>query len=241
MKTSDKLLLTLALAILAVFGGVQLTLYARMKAGYVNTPTSRDGFTQIYTGDAPVRLTVRGNVNLTLIPSDSFAVYLQDESTIKVSCQRAGDSLLVNADSLLTINPHTSFQIYGDLPWVSIHIPSGVHSIRLEGQLALLRGGSKEGDFRCSLQAVNSQLWLGESDGAGSSTSPAYFYDSVHVETLNGNLVVHPNAAIKHISVQLDGQSEINDLNGVMGTFDLEYSPLAKVNLKGSTLDKLRK
>ena len=57
MKTSDKLLLTLALLILGVFGAINLTLYARMKAGHIKNMYSRDGWVHPYEGKPPSKIT----------------------------------------------------------------------------------------------------------------------------------------------------------------------------------------
>lgn len=240
MKTSDKLLLTLALLILGVFGVINLTLYARMKAGHIKNMYSHDGWVRSYTGKAPSAITLRGNINVTLIPSDSFTVEAQEDAAGRIHCRLLQDSMIVYSDDTVPLNPHTWFQNFSDRPWVSVDIPAGVHLIRTEGQLALFRGSPKPGRLRLDIQAVNSQVWLGETYGLEGTSYPTFYYDSVYVQEMNSNLVIHPNAEIGRLSVHLDPQSEINDLKGKLGSIDLQYAPESKINMKGSTLDKLK-
>jgi len=241
MKTSDKLLLTLALLILGVFGAINLTLYARMKAGHIKNMYSHDGWVRSYTGKAPSTITLQGNINVTLIPSDSFSVEVQEEAAARVHYRLLQDSMIVYGDDTMPLNPHTSFQNFSDRPWVSVDMPAGVRLVRTEGQLALFRGSPKPAPVRFDIQAVNSQIWLGETYGMEGPSYPTYYYDSVHVQEVNSNLIIHPNAEVGRLSVHLDAQSEINDLKDKLGSMDLQYAPESKINIKGSTLDKLKK
>jgi hypothetical protein len=239
MKTSDKLLLTLAFLILATFGVINLTLYARMKAGHIKNMFSHEGWARVYTGSAHSKIILRGNINVTIVPSDSCTVEAQEEAAWKVHCEVTGDSMIVSSSDTLPLNSHTFWGNYGDRPWVSIDMPSTVNLIRTEGQLALFRGGLKPGHQRFDIQAVNSQVWLGETYGIEGSYYPNYYYDSVHVQAVNSNLVIHPNAEISQLFIRLDNQSEINDFKGTHGMLYLQYAPESKLNIKGSTLDKL--
>ena len=240
MKTSDKLLLTLALLILGVFGAINLTLYARMKAGHLKSMDSPGGWVRTYQGRAPSKITIKGNINVTLIPSDSFSVEVQEEAAGKIRSQLSGDSMIVSSEDTLPLNPHTFYQNYNDRPWVSIDIPSSVSLIRLEGQLALFRGARKPGKVRFDIQAITSQIWLGETYGMEGAYYPTYYFDSVHIKEINSDLIIHQNAEINQLSADLDDHSELNDMKGTLGALHLQYGPQSKINLKGATLDKLK-
>jgi hypothetical protein len=241
MKTSDKLLLTLALLILGIFGVINLTLYARMKAGHLQSMDSPGGWVRSYKGSAPSKITIKGNINVMLMPSDSFSVEVQEEAAGKIHCQLSGDSMIVSSEDTLPLNPHTLFQNYSSRPWVSIVMPSSVSLVRVEGQLALFRGSSKPRGVHLDVQAINSQVWLGETYGTQGAYYPTYYYDSVHVQEVNSNLLVFSNAEVNQLSVRLDDQSELNDMKGTLGALHLQYAPQSKINLKGATLDKLKK
>jgi hypothetical protein len=240
MKTSDKLLLVLALAILGVFGAINLTLYARMKAGHIKNMYAHDAWSRVYEGTAPSTITLQGNINVTLIPSDSCLVEVQEEAAGKVHCRLAGDSMIVSSDDTLPLNPHGFYANYSDRPWVSIDIPSGVRLVRADGQLALFRGSSQPGHRQFDIQAINSQVWLGETYGMEGAYYPNYYYDSVRIQAVNSNLIIHANAEINRLSAHLDGQSEINDFKGTRGSLYLQYAPESKINIKGATLEKLK-
>jgi len=201
---------------------------------------SHDGWTRSYEGRAPSKITIQGNINVTLIPSGSFNIEVQEDAAGKIHCQLSGDSMIVRSDDTLPLNAHTSFQNYSDRPWVSIDLTPDVDLVRVEGQLALFRGSSKPGNLHLEIQAVNSQVWLGETYGMEGALNPAYYYDSVHIEEVNSNLQIHQNAEIRRLSAHLDDQSEFNDFKGMSGRLHLQYAPGSKINIKGSTLDMLK-
>ena len=241
MKTSDKLLLIFALLILASFGAVHLTLYARLKGGHItNSMDTQSGWVHPYAGKTPVKVILKGNINVSLEYSDSFEVEVQQDAAARISCQMEGDSLVIKGDSLLSVNPHSFFQNYNDLPWVSLDIPPHT-SIRLEGQLALFKGSKQPGKASFRVEAKNSQVWLGETYGMEGTNYPTHYYDSVYIQEENSNLVLHRNAAINHLAVQLDDLSEANDQHVKAGSIQIQYTPLSKLSLTGANLDKLNK
>ena len=241
MKTSNKLLLIFFLFVLAGFGTIHLTLYSQLRHGHIfNSRTSQEGWARAYEGAAPAILVVEGNINITLIPSDSFFVEVQEEFAGKVHCRSTTDSLVLKGDTSFVANPHGSAGNYGDLPWVSVHMGS-LTGIRLRGVLALLRGNDKPGSFDTHITATNTQLWIGESYGINGGDYPSQYYDSLQVEGVNTDLVLHSNAHIQHLVAILDPRSEVNDLRAKLGTISIQYTPQTKINLTGINLDKLNK
>lgn len=239
MKTSNKLLLTLALLILGVFGAVHLTLYARLKAGHIVGVHSRAGWLTVYEGRAPHLVVLEGDINVQVTPSDSFRVEIQQETASKVSCREMKDSLLIKGDSFLVINPHGYTQQYNDRPWITVYAPAQT-DIRLKGVQALLQGSRQPGKRNLHVQAIYSRLLLGGYGAYG----PDYFiqyYDSVQVQAENSNLVLDQNADIHQLSVRLDELSEINDQLTTIDSIYIQHTPHSKINVRGSTLDKLMK
>ncbi len=240
MKTSNKLLLTLALLVLGVFGVVHLTLYARLKAGHIVSVHSEAGWLPIYKGKAPRLVVLEGDINVKVIPSDSFLIQIQEDAHGKVSCRLMEDSLIVKGDSLLVINPHGVFQQYSDRPWITVHAPPHT-DIRLNGVLAFLQGSRQPGKLNLQVQATYSQLWLGETYGAGGTDYPNQYYDHVQVQAENCKLVLHQNAMIHKISIRLDELSEINDQITTIDSINIQHTPHSRINLTGANLDKLIK
>jgi hypothetical protein len=241
MKTSNKLLLTFFLFVLAVFSTVHLTLYSQLRHGHIfNSRTSMEGWPHVYDGPAPDVLVLEGNINITLIPSDSFFVEVQEEFAGKIHCRSTADSLVVKGDTSFVSDPHRFFGNYSDFPWVSVHM--GRHTgIRLRSVLALLRGNDKPVSFDTHITATDTQLWIGESYGTNGADYPSQFYDSLQVEGVNTDLVLHSNAHIRHLTANLDSRSEVNDLRANIGTIRIQYTPQTKINLTGVNLDKLNK
>jgi hypothetical protein len=241
MKTSNKLLLIFSLSVLAVFLGIHLTLYSQLRHGHIfNSRMTQDGWTRSYDGAAPAILVMEGNINVTLIPSDSFYLEVQEEFAGKVHCRLAGDSLVVKGDGTFVANPHGFHGNYSDLPWVSVHMGHPA-LIRLRDVLALLRGYDKPGSFDTHITVTNAQLWIGESYGANGADYPSQYYDSLQVEGENADLVLHSNAHINHLAATLDARSEVNEQRAKLGTISIQYTPQTKINLTGLNLDKLNK
>src|SRR5258708_34848727 len=139
MKTSNKLLLFFFLSVLGLYGAIHLALYARSKQGkMVTSPAQEEGWGIQYKGEAPSFLSLQGNVNVRLIPSDTFFIEFDKHESSKINCRRSGaDSLLIQGESI-PMNPHDIFQHYSDYPWIEIH--AGPHTrIQLTNLLALLK------------------------------------------------------------------------------------------------------
>jgi hypothetical protein len=241
MKTSDKLILFFSLSVLGLYGAAQLALYARSRQGEIvtNAPLEEGRITE-YKGKAPAFLSLQGNVNVRLIPSDTFYIEYEREAKGKINCRPFGtDSLLVQGEDLSRMSPHRPFQGYSDFPWIEVH--TGTHTrIRLTGVLAIVKGPTNSGRTDWDLQAINTQLWIGEAYGNETDFAAAELYDSVQVNATNTNIVLNRNAVIGQLTAQLDDQSEINDEHATIGKPAIHYTDRSKVNLTGINLNKLR-
>jgi len=241
MKTSNKLLVLLFLSMMAFLGTIHLGLYSQLKNGHIiNSLESTDERIRPYNGKAPSVVDLEGNINVNLIPSDTFYVEYQQTDAGHINCGPVNsDSLVVRGEGGIFMNPHATFHFYSDLPWVSVHM--GRHTdIRLKGLLAFLKGTNKRDIGSIHIRATDTQLWLGESYGSNGTDYPPQYYDSVQVDAKNTNLVLHRNAVIEHFSARMNDLSEINDEQASINTFHLQYTPLTKISLKGVNLDKLR-
>lgn len=241
MKTSDKLLLSFFLSILGLYGGMQLVLYARARDGRTTmAPKEEATWTVQYKGKVPSFLSVQGNVNVKLFPSDTFFIGYDKGDKGKIDLRESGaDSLSIGGESI-PMNPHDNFQRYSDYPWIEIH--AGPHTrIQLTNLLALLKGPKIAGHADWDLQAVNTQLWIGEAYGNESNLTTTDYYDSVQVQATNSNLVLHWNAVIGKLNVQLDDKSELNDQHARIGQPEIHYTDRSGIKLSGINLDRLRK
>lgn len=240
MKTSNKLLLIFFLSMPVGLIAIHFALYGQVKQGHIINSTQSTDWIRPYKGKAPAVVALESNINITLIPSDSFYVEYQQTDASHISCQPKGvDTLVIKGDGNIVMNPHTFFQYYSDLPWVSVH--TGRHTrISLNGVLALLKGRTRHDGASIHIRAIDTQLWLGETYGSSGTDYPAQYYDTVLVDAENANLILHRNAVIGRLSVRMNSQSEINDQHANIDSIDLQYTPLTKILLTGVNLDKLR-
>src|SRR5258708_8626047 len=96
MKTSDKLLLFFFLSVLGLYGAIHLALYARSKQGkMVTSPAQEEGWGIQYKGDAPSFLSLQGNGNVRLIPSDTFFIEFDNNESSNINCRRSSAANLV--------------------------------------------------------------------------------------------------------------------------------------------------
>jgi len=240
MKTSDKILLGFCLAVLCIFSAAHLELYARFRQGKITTNREgSEGWIGLYHGKAPAVLFVGGNVNVTLVPSDSFFIDYEERARGQIGLQQPGnDSLIVMAADVDRVNPRGIFQNYSEFPWMAVH--AGPHTrILLQDVLALVKGPNDRQAASWDLVAKNSQVWIGEAYG-DNNLCVRESYDSVQIDAKNSNLVLHRNSVIQSLFVQLDARSEVNDHHAVIGKPVIRYADSSNINMTGRNLDKLR-
>ncbi|HWK07772.1 MAG TPA: hypothetical protein VNS58_29270 [Puia sp.] len=241
MKTSDKLLLCFSLSALVLYGAVHLGLYARSRDSKAITRLRQaESWTVQYKGKAPASLSLQGNVNITLIPSDSFFIKYDNGDKGKIELRGSGTDSLSIRGGAFSMNPHDIFQRYSDYPWIEIH--AGPQTlIRLNNLLALVKGPKITGRSDWNLEAINTQIWIGEGYGNENNFTAAEFYDHIQLNATNSNLVLHRNAVVGELNVQLDDQSELNDQHANIRQPEIHYTDGSRINLTGATLDRLRK
>jgi hypothetical protein len=263
MKTSDKLLLILLLSALGIFGAVHLALYARYRQGNFlgEKELNEQGFIK-YRGPAPVALSLKGNMIVRIIPSDNFSVEIEKDGggpgqdgglngpkaviegveaagSRKLSYHADGDTLIIRGNPFPEIDPHGAWQSYFNFPRVNIYAGQ-LKSIRVSGGMVDLKGEERPGQFHTALFFRNALCWIGESDeNYNWKWSPAY-YDSVRIQADNSKLVLHANATIKKLTVQLDDGSEIDELKARVDHSSIACSANSRINMTGATLKNLR-
>lgn len=240
MKRSDKLLLSFFLSILCLYGLIHLALYNRWRQGKVIADLKTDeGWVTRYKGKAPALVFLQGNVNVRLLPSDTFFVEYPKDEGGKIHWGPEGADSLVIQGALTAMNPHDIFQRYGDYPWVDVH--AGPHTrIRLNGLLALVKGLKNGGSAEWDIAADNTQLWIGETYGNETNNIAFEHFDSIRVQGRDVNLILHRNVIIGKLDVHLDDRSALKDQNATISQLGIHYTDQSRINLTGANLDKLR-
>lgn len=240
MKKSDKILLFVFLSLLGLYALIHLSLYIRFKQGKIIKDLKTDeGWISRYKGQAPTLVSLEGNVNVRLLPSDSFYIEYHAEDSMKIKFSPlSADSLQIRGGGI-DINPHEMFQRYSDFPWVDVHADMRTR-IRMNGVLALVKGSKEAGHVQWDLQAINTQLWIGESYGNDADMHASEHYDSLQIQATNVKLELHRNAIIGKLDIRLDNQSELCDQHATISKPEIYYTEGSRVNLTGINLDKLR-
>jgi hypothetical protein len=261
MKTSDKLLLTFLLVFLAIFGAVNLALYAEYKHGDILTARDlhEEAFVK-YRMPAPKYLSLSGTLWVNIIPSDSFYVEFQKkemnleegffvkkkQAVVKTQSYRLqGDTLLIDGNNDVTIHrPFSDFRYRMDLSEINIYC-RGLREIRVNNGQVLLRGGragegAGEGGLSATtrLVAENSTLWIGEYKDPPEPGTPAERFDSLDIESRNSIVLLNSHSVIRSLHMRLDDSSELNDQHASVGIPEIDYSHNSRVNLTGVNLKK---
>jgi hypothetical protein len=240
MRTSNKLLLIFFLASLGFFVVVNLALRIKYDRGNILSLPDPDGEMVTQPTDRlPVTLSLHGNMNVRIIPSDTFSLQWEHRAGAKFRFNESGDSLSITEEDPSDRDPHAPWQNFADHPWVFVYCGHLQH-IQLSGLVALLRGTRSPGSFRIGLDISNTQLCLGEPDYDHNNSHPPEYYDSVVIHSVNGNLQLFRNTVARDLFVQLDDRSEIRDLGAQIDSPRIRYADSSQIHLTGRTLRKIK-
>jgi hypothetical protein len=248
MKTSNKLLLIFFLSALGIFGAVHLALYAKYSTGDISVEHADELQTIDTKGSAPAFLSLKGNLNVRIIASDTFSVEWTKQDGEKISKRLSGDSLIISADMNVMRDPHNQWQQFDDFPWLTVHC-GPLKKMQLSGVLALMKGGPSYGKLALAMWLTDTQLLMGEPDdqgpdvqkiGLGKETGhPREFYDSIDIHSVNSNLIMNDNTVIHDLHMQLDDRSELHENNAEIDRPEIRYGDHSRITLSGANLRKL--
>jgi hypothetical protein len=249
MTTSNKLLLIFFLAVSGIFGAVHLALYARYSMGNISARNADELQVIDPGGSAPVVLSLKGNLNVRIIPSGAFFVEWVQRDGEKISKRRSGDSLIISGNMNVMRNPHNQWQQYDDFPWITVHCGQ-LKKMQLSGVLAMMKGRPSSNKFPLALGLTDTQLVMGEPDDQRSeiqigphATRAGHsreFYDSLDIHSVNSNVVMNKNIVIHDLHVQLDERSELHEFDAEIDRPEILYADHSQITLSGTNLRKLK-
>ncbi len=233
-----------------VFIAVHLTLYTLYRQGDITTGLeniSKKEFPD--KGAVPATLSINGNLNVRLIPSDTFSVDWDQRGEKQVHVRRSGDSLIIDGEYPISRDPHSPWQQFDNLPWIFVSC-GGLKNIQLTGVLATMKGGLVPGRIGLNMELSNTQLNLGRPGEISrgfrqfpldpNDRSGREYYDSLDIHAVNSNLVLNANIVVHTLRVQLDGRSELQDFNAVIDSPAIQYADHSRITLSGINLKKLK-
>lgn len=248
MKTSNKILLIFFLSAIGVLGAVHLALYAKFSKGEIVTGEDREKEILIaYNGAAPSRLILKDNLNVTIIPSDTFSVEMDKRDAEKITCRRSGDSLILTGDKAGWIDPFDEQRDFNSLP-VTVYC-GHLENIFLSGCMGRINGRKKPERFTIDLTLKDASLRTGgyfEYYGNPHQPLIREYYDSIRVDASHSNLMIQQNGSIRSLYVQLaDGSwirdgSPIRDGKARIERAEIHYSDDSWLDLSGENLRKLK-
>jgi hypothetical protein len=250
MKRSEKILLAFFLFSFLAFVVIHLVLYARYHQGDIVTGLENISKKEFPEKDAvPAVLSINGNLNVRIIPSDSFSVEWDQHGEKRVHVRRSGDSLIIDGEHTVTRDQHSLWMQYDNLPWIFVSC-GNLKNIQLSDVMATMKGGLVPGRLSLGMEISNTQLVLGRpvellnalrkfppdlKDSSGRE-----YYDSLDIHAINSNLVLNANIAVHALRVQLDDRSELQDLHAAIDRPEIQYSDHSRITLSGVTLKKLK-
>jgi hypothetical protein len=247
MKRSDKLLLIFCLSVLVIFGAVHLALYASYRNGNITRGSDKETVVS-HKDAAPALLWLNGNLNVRIIPSDTFSVQWDSREAEKITQRQSRDSLVITGDSIGNSsrrNPHSQWQDYQDFPWITVYCGQ-LKRIALSGLIAIVNGEKKPGVFAVELWLANTQILFGDPGEMGDpremnyTPHPFAFYGAVDIHAANSKLLLYRNTVIHTLTAQLDDRTELNELNAQIDSPEIHYADHSMITLDGANLKKMK-
>lgn len=249
MKRSEKILLAFFLFSLLAFVAVHLSLYARYRQGNISSGLENISKKEFPGGAVPAVLSINGNLNVRLIPSDTFSVEWDQHAEKRVQIRRSGDSLIIDGESTVTRDPHSPWQQFDNLPWIFVSC-GGLKNIELSGVLATMKGGLVPGRIGLGMELSNTQLVLGRPGELlngfhqfppdPQDRSGREFYDSLDIHAVNSNLVLNANIVVHALRLQLDDRSELQDYDAEIERPVIQYADHSRITMSGVYLKNLK-
>ena len=239
MKTSNKLLIALALGILLGIGLIQVALYSNYRKGLIVSPDQLHSERYIrYDMAAPSYLSLTGILWVNIIPSDTFYVEFANKAS-SLSYRHSGDTLLITGDNNVPIRrPFADWFYRANQQQVNIHCRGLKEIFFSNGQLYLHGAGNQAGLASAKIHIDSSTLWIGDYRENDSEPAATEFFDSLDIHSVNSVFLLNRSASVHRLQVLLDNGSELNDRAAQIDSLTVNYSSDSRVGLTGANLKK---
>jgi hypothetical protein len=250
MKKSNKLLLSAVLLPLVLLGIVHLNLYARYKAGnFISAKQLHAEQFERKELPSPVYLSVNGIGNITIVPSDTFAVefdkvYINErEKFLQKGLQgpdlhyyRKGDTLAITGQDTVSQDNQASIRAIQPFPGITLYCRR-IKTMEFNDAHIFIKQAKGSILTNPSLILKNSFCLLG--DFEEDPDTSCCTYDSLRVQEIKSTLNLNQYVAIRELSVELDSFSILNDGSAKIGNPVIRFNDQSTLNLKGANIRKL--
>jgi len=237
MRTSNKILLTILLAIMTVFTGIHVALYAKYKSGsYTNFQDVQIGNIDRHDLKKMSHISITGLENVAIFPADTFHVDIEKIGFGEVSLNIEGDSLILRGDSTIK-QPNKPDYVRRSNKNVSIYVPSD--QIIVVNNSSLQLNGTVAPDKSQSYQFIlknESDIRLNENDWNDSTIK---YYRKLNILTGNScKIELTAHAHIDELNLMLTG-TEFTDRNAVINRLAVHSDSLSSLQISGGNLMNL--
>ncbi|MFT3825047.1 MAG: hypothetical protein QM731_14080 [Chitinophagaceae bacterium] len=237
MKTSNKLLLGVFLAVVLGIIGIYTSLYAKLQStDFVKLNTTRFGeiFEQHDLPPAAKSIIVSGLSNLDIVASDTNRVVISKiaKATNRIFFYQQGDVLIIKGDTLYDkANPNDS---RADRP-VTLYVNT-IDQVKIINAECYLYGNKDSGSSRSlNLELDNVDLNFRGSKDADKKTG---YWSNLKIEGTEADIELAKSSNIRSLDVSLK-QSKLRDKGVKLGKLSIQADDLSELSLKGESINKI--
>jgi len=256
MKTSNKLLIALALGILLLIGVIQLALYSNWKSGKIVSPGTLHAENYLkYTLPPPSYISISGVLWVNLIPSDTFSIEFPKANKVKektepipqrfvndeneLSYRQSGDTLFISGNNKMTIHrPYADWFYRQNQMQVNIYGRNLKGISLVNGQLVFRGTAWPSGGSVTTLSVDSSTVWIGDRELRDGKAVETEFFNHIAIRSVNSVILLNPSATIQQLHTDLDDLSELIDQKALIDSIRIGYDQDSRIALTGNNLKK---
>lgn len=236
MKTSNKILLSIFIAVLLILTGIHVALTQKYKNGAFTVTTSEPKKDTIDL--KPVKYVILKNiVNVVMVPSDSYQLEVDKNQASSFQYTVSGDTLMITGDSSTSsVDDRDSRR--GSFGEVILHLPemslitAENSSLELEGRLDTARAADTHIELRGSMLLFRNQ--------SNQGIVPRYFGDVFITAKQRSEVGLSPNKIyFDTLSFELE-KSIFRDNEGDIKRLIIKADDSSLVQVSGRNLQKLK-
>jgi len=256
MKTSNQLLVITSVSALGIFGLAHLALYGEYKQGNIIPETQlRNEQFRRYDLPEPQYLFIQGLLFVTIIPSDTFHIELENKDVPSMGPKAsllgeetgdppqptyriAGDTLLIMGARASKIARTLDPELPWNFPQVNIYCRN-VPAILVENGQVFLKGSVRHAPGFRQLQLRDAICGVGKRPAGGNEQEHPDNFDTLRIDAANSVVVLNQPANIRSLSMRMDNRSELRDRNAEIGKISLDCADKAVIILSGKNQKKI--
>lgn len=235
MRTSNKILLSVFLAILAILTGLYGAVYAKYRSNdFITSARLHQENYDTYKIEGVQSVSLTGLDHVTIIPSDTARIEIEKMEGAKALHTFSNGTLVVKGDTMITYKDGTTNRerSYRD---IIIYLPL-VQNIKADFCNLTIRG-SQDSSNRVSanLQLDATELQLGYWDR--SEVFAANYFDRIVTKANGGNFNIATGAKVKKMELNLE-TTTFSDGGVDVDSLSINADPTSSISITGKNISK---